>query len=124
MNRKYQHAECRECSESFVSGSSKSKWCNTCLDYYGRHQVEYLWRKYGLTYSELEKLYNEVDGCCEICGTYKSMPQRFKGRNKGQPQDVLNIDHCHTTGRVRGLLCWECNTSIGKLGDTYKQKEK
>jgi hypothetical protein len=28
-----------------------------------------------------------------------------------------NVDHCHSTGQIRGVLCCECNTGIGKLGD-------
>ena len=28
-----------------------------------------------------------------------------------------NVDHCHDTGVVRGIICWSCNTAIGKLGD-------
>jgi hypothetical protein len=30
------------------------------------------------------------------------------------------IDHCHKTGRVRGLLCRACNVSIGTLGDDHE----
>lgn len=30
------------------------------------------------------------------------------------------IDHCHTTGKIRGLLCYSCNTAIGALGDTVQ----
>jgi hypothetical protein len=29
----------------------------------------------------------------------------------------LSVDHCHETGKARGILCFNCNTSIGKLGD-------
>ena len=29
------------------------------------------------------------------------------------------IDHCHETGKVRGILCFRCNTALGKMGDTY-----
>ncbi|WP_329391128.1 endonuclease VII domain-containing protein [Streptomyces sp. NBC_01351] len=30
---------------------------------------------------------------------------------------AVHVDHCHETGRVRGVLCFNCNTAIGKLGD-------
>lgn len=43
---------------------------------------------------------------CECCGR----PPRGKG--------CLHLDHDHTTGCFRGWLCFDCNTSIGKLGDS------
>jgi hypothetical protein len=30
---------------------------------------------------------------------------------------AVRVDHCHNTGRVRGVLCFNCNSAIGKLGD-------
>ncbi|MGW3290764.1 endonuclease VII domain-containing protein [Streptomyces sp. NPDC001002] len=30
---------------------------------------------------------------------------------------AVHVDHCHKTGRVRGVLCFNCNSAIGKLGD-------
>lgn len=36
----------------------------------------------------------------------------------------LALDHCHTTGKVRGILCIGCNTSLGKLGDTKEKIEE
>jgi len=62
--------------------------------------------KYGLTEREYAVMVSKAKGKCEICS--KSFDENTRSC----------IDHCHTTGKVRGLLCDECNTSIGKLGDT------
>jgi hypothetical protein len=61
-------------------------------------------RKYGLSISEYEALINSQDNRCAICGV--------EGNG-----EALNIDHCHETGKVRGLLCRDCNLGIGRLKD-------
>lgn len=43
---------------------------------------------------------------CAVCGVREEKAQR-----------QLSIDHCHETGKVRGVLCFACNTALGKLGD-------
>jgi hypothetical protein len=63
---------------------------------------------YGLTleaYSALEQVQNY---CCKICGKHKS-------DNK---EGVLAVDHDHGTGRIRGLLCNNCNTMLGYAKDS------
>jgi hypothetical protein len=50
---------------------------------------------YGLTYEQYETLLAAQDGRCAICG--------------GKRSYNLNVDHCHKTGFVRGLLCRQCN---------------
>lgn len=35
----------------------------------------------------------------------------------GPSAPAAHVDHCHETGRVRGVLCFNCNSAIGKLGD-------
>jgi len=35
----------------------------------------------------------------------------------------LHVDHCHSTGKVRGLLCSNCNNGMGKLGDSIERLE-
>jgi len=57
-------------------------------------------RLYGMTLADYHNLYNEQDGVCRIC----------KSDNNGK---TLDVDHCHETGKVRGLLCRSCNLLIG-----------
>lgn len=68
-------------------------------------------RDYGLTPEQVEAMYVARDGRCETCGREMSRT-RVRG---GAP--VACIDHCHTTGAVRGMLCVACNTTLGKMRD-------
>lgn len=72
---------------------------------------KYLQRTYGITIEDFDAMLLEQGGTCAICD----------GRNADAARNRrLTVDHDHETGRVRGLLCFTCNTSIGKLGDTYE----
>lgn len=62
-------------------------------------------RVYGITEDDHDEMFIAQQGCCAICSA--------------RP-DKLVVDHCHKTGKVRGLLCKKCNMAIGKLGDTYE----
>lgn len=62
----------------------------------------------GLTEDSYNSLYKEQNGCCAICGK----------EEKSVLRNRLNIDHCHTTGKVRGLLCHHCNAALGHLEDS------
>lgn len=61
--------------------------------------------KYGMTLGDIEGMLVDQDFKCGVCGDLIDIGSK-------------RVDHCHTTGFVRGLLCWNCNTAIGKLGDT------
>lgn len=65
-------------------------------------------KKYGLTDADYSDLFARQEGRCALCRTDKP-----KGRF-----NVFHVDHCHETGRVRGLLCHRCNVALGALGDT------
>jgi hypothetical protein len=70
------------------------------------HRRQKLSQTYGLTPTDYLALFNLQCGRCEICQS------EF-------PTLWLNpIDHCHRTGRVCGLLCYSCNSAIGKLGES------
>lgn len=61
-------------------------------------------REYGITAAAYQARLAEQNGQCAICKT----------RTDGE---TLSVDHCHTTRKVRGLLCRKCNSAIGLLGD-------
>ncbi|MGQ0520299.1 MAG: endonuclease VII domain-containing protein [Actinomycetota bacterium] len=67
----------------------------------------YLKRKYGITPEDYDQLLAEQDGVCAICGR----PPRT--------DIALHVDHDHTTGRIRGLLCFRCNNALGDFDDDH-----
>lgn len=60
---------------------------------------------YGLSPEQFSQLEAEAGGRCQLCG---EEPETARG---------LHIDHCHETGRVRGLLCTHCNRGLGGFRD-------
>ncbi|WP_313884406.1 endonuclease VII domain-containing protein [Streptomyces tropicalis] len=66
-----------------------------------RNRVSYFKRKYGLSPVELKALVAEQAGVCCIC--LSALPE--------------HVDHCHETGRVRGVLCFSCNAALGQFKD-------
>lgn len=60
--------------------------------------------KYGISLAEYNVKKEQQNNCCEICGKHET---EFKRR--------LNVDHNHSTGEVRGLLCSHCNTALGHV---------
>ncbi len=62
---------------------------------------------YGISLEEYHELSQQQNGVCAICG---GLP---RSRNRR-----LCIDHCHLTGKVRGLLCHKCNSTLGFMKDS------
>lgn len=61
-------------------------------------------QKFGITLEDYNNMLTSQNGVCAICG-------QLDGKRS------LAVDHCHKTGKVRGLLCRRCNVSIGLLED-------
>lgn len=68
-------------------------------------------RLYGLTEADYVAMLAKQGGLCAIC----RKPQSVRRQNK--TPDRLAIDHDHATGKVRGLLCHNCNHALGKMRD-------
>jgi hypothetical protein len=74
--------------------------------------------KYGITLEEYGGLLGAQGGCCAICNTKEN------GVHGKRRTWNWSVDHCHTTGKVRGLLCNQCNRGLGMLGDTKEALQK
>jgi len=94
-NGKRTNSKCKECHK---------KACN--IRWHSRTPID-RWasraKMYGVEKEFLVGLYEKQDGKCAICGEIS------------KSERGLHVDHCHTTGMVRGLLCHGCNTGIGAL---------
>jgi len=84
------------------SGINNGRFIDDGLNALERHKV----KQYNLTPEEYLELKQSQDCKCKICG-----------KEEKNNKKALAIDHCHTTGKVRGLLCDTCNRGIGYLKD-------
>lgn len=72
-------------------------------DYSESRREKRLVKKYGITNEAYAEMAAAQDNCCKICE--ESVPDRAQ----------FHVDHCHNTGKIRGLLCSRCNQAIGLL---------
>lgn len=87
---------------------SRYGWCAQCCR---TKNLEYRFPNAGMTGEELDALVRSTRSC-QICGD-----QLNGGRH-------LHIDHCHDTGRVRGVLCQWCNVALGNFRDDAERLRK
>ncbi|MFD5836918.1 endonuclease VII domain-containing protein [Streptomyces collinus] len=99
---------CRTCGEikphsewhrNATASDGLSTRCKACRAVQGRQG--HLRRQYGITEAERDGLIASQAGVCCIC--LSAVPE--------------HVDHCHKTGRVRGVLCFSCNAALGQFKD-------
>lgn len=71
----------------------------------GRHKDSVLKYRYGISSVEINRLLLKQENLCAICGIEFSHSTPY------------HIDHCHSSGDVRGLLCINCNVGLGQFSD-------
>ena len=80
-------------------------YCKICVneDYdFTKYKKYKLNKQYGITPEQYTTMLANQESKCAVCGNTMTNP---------------HIDHCHTTGKVRGLLCINCNQGLGKFKD-------
>ncbi|MEU9650129.1 endonuclease VII domain-containing protein [Streptomyces sp. NPDC048110] len=102
------HKLCRTCGEikphsewtrNRTASDGLATLCRSCKAVQGR--AGHLKRQYGITEAERDALITSQGGVCCIC----------------LAAPAAHVDHCHETGRVRGVLCFSCNAALGQFKD-------
>lgn len=110
------HSEFHKDKNKSFGLSSQCKNCaNTKAKSYHINNFEIkrfkqLKRLYGLNQDGYNELLNKQGGVCKICKKLEISVEPRTGRIR-----ALAVDHCHDTGKIRGLLCKGCNQAIGLL---------
>lgn len=109
-----------EFTEATIYWHSGKRHCKECRRERDRrprtpeeHRDQNLKRKYGSKFGAaafLEML-EAQNGCCALCEVSL----------EGRPTTRIHVDHCHDTGVVRGILCPNCNSALGKFGDSVER---
>jgi len=87
--------------------------CRSCrTERQRKHRTEFgygstLKSKYGITYSDYLSMLEAQQNKCTICG------DEFDSTSLGAKAPC--VDHCHVTGKVRSILCRNCNTALGHV---------
>ncbi len=95
----------------YVKKTGEKSRCTYCRDCQNELRVE---RKFGVSYCEYQKILDAQGGCCGNPGC-KTQKPGAPGRKR------FYIDHCHDTGKIRGLLCHSCNLALGHVQDDIKK---
>jgi len=93
----------------------KQTHCKSCAK---AHQTKWYYkRKYGITLEERDALLANQNGLCKICRSDTEFAPVGAGRMNNTDTFAV-VDHCHTTNKIRGILCGKCNTGLGAFRDS------
>jgi len=103
------YAYCKDCASAMRMSSYYKNWARE----QALARKTHLKKKYGITPADYDRMFAEHGGLCAICrkpGTPVHQKVRYP----------LYVDHDHATNRVRGLLCYYCNTLLQKAGESIQ----
>lgn len=119
-SRKGYASQCKTCQEKYwETDDYKQKHSERAKQWYKTPRGKRVWlnsyyrRHFGITIEEYERLLSEQNSRCGICETEKCATGKS-----------FAVDHDHTTGRVRGLLCKKCNLALGFLEDDTSRMQR
>lgn len=94
---------------SFKGIAMNSK-CKPCKEI--QKSKAFMKRRYGITYDQYLEMLEQQNHRCAICGS-----SDHKNKRTGNLLQTFFIDHDHSSGKVRGLLCSPCNHALGQFRD-------
>lgn len=107
VKRKFVSVRCNRCQQTFEAKVANRKFCPACVP--NSNDQRFL-ERYGLNIEDLSILLGKQGNRCAICETHFD---EFLPRKDGRK--TFNVDHDHSTGQVRGLLCTGCNALMAAL---------
>lgn len=133
-DRKNPHTRCKECQKQYrqeywlkngkkyatrsyeqrekYKKQYKEKYHSIAIEERQRKNFLENLRRFKISEEEYNILISKQCGVCAICGKENTCGRR------------LAIDHCHTTGKIRGLLCSKCNSALGVFNDSREMLSK
>jgi hypothetical protein len=106
-NGYFRDKSCKTCGSVFTPTNPCQLYCSKEC----KGKNAYYKRNYGITDADLTKKKAEQDNKCFLCGSEGFLI------GKNNHSEKLVVDHCHETGRVRKLLCQNCNRGLGLFQD-------
>ena len=98
---------CKTCESTFTPTNPCNIYCSPQC----KGKNSYYKRQYGITDADLAKMKEEQHNKCYLCGSEGFLI------GKNNHSEKLAVDHCHETGKVRKLLCHNCNRALGLFKD-------
>ena len=117
---------CKECckeSQQKHKSNNPEKFLNWQREYRkNNYDTKIRWHRikslFGIDKEIYEQMLLKQNNVCAIC----NQPERLKSKT-GRINDFLGVDHCHQTGKIRGLLCRKCNGALGGFNDAIEMLE-
>lgn len=124
-NRNKPQIRCKKCAYLCHKNSNqkyRERVRKADNDHYSKTRKRHLelrrLRLFGITNNKFNEMLENQNYVCAICK--KPEIVLWKRRNEIKP---LCIDHCHETGKIRGLLCARCNSGLGQFQDSIEVME-
>lgn len=100
------HSICKSCKNESNRVKERARKASKPKETYEQRRQKLLKYVYGMSQEDYDTMLQRQDYKCAICG----LSENKVGKH-------FFVDHCHSTGIVRGLLCYHCNTLLGMSRD-------